>query len=280
LLTIYAAALTTWRLFPFQFTVRPGAIWQKIEAGRIGVIPFRTLAGSPDAIVKLAELTLAGIPLGALAMSAGARRGQRRAVPVAALLATAFVAVVEGLVVFTTSGAADTGHILAGAGGALVGAVVAGQLSHRDVQRPALSRGATSLWAGVVGWVGVMTAYEWSPFTFRFTKEAIKDGLERLTLLPFGFYARDAPPIAFLNITRKTLLGVPLGLLLALALGRQWPSIPRLLRVAFTFFAVVVFLTILEAGQILLPERVPESTDVILPAVAATVAAWLVTPQR
>ena len=280
LLACYAAGLVAWRLFPFQFTVRPGAIWQKIETGHIAFVPFRTLAGSPDAIVRLAELALAAVPLGALAMFVGVKRGQRRAVATATVLSTAFLAVVEGLSVFTRSGTADTGAILAGASGALVGAVVAGQISGREVQQPAWSRRAVGLWAGVLAWVGAVAAYEWHPFAFRFTKEAIKDGLQRLTLLPFGFYARDAPPAAFVNVARKTLLAVPLSLLLVLALRRQWPSVPRSLRVIFTCLAVAILLTILEAGQIFLPERVPESTDVLLPTAAASVAAWLATRHR
>jgi VanZ family protein len=280
LLALYAVGTAAWRLFPFQFTVRPGTIWQKIEAGHVSIVPCRTWAGSSDVAMNLAALALAAAPLGALALLTGVRPGRRRRVAHAVILAAAFLAVVEGLAVFTRSGTADTGNILVGACGALVGAVLAAEVTHREVQEPVLSRAGAGWLLGVLAWAAVVAAYEWSPFTFRFTKEAIKDGLDRLTLLPFGFYARDAPPAAFLNVARKTLLAVPLGLLLVFALKRQWPSLPRSLRLAFACLAVVLLLTILEAGQILLPERVPESTDVLLPAAAATLAAWLATRQR
>jgi VanZ family protein len=280
LLSAYAAVFAAWRLFPFEFTVRPGALWRKVESGQVALVPFQGVAGSPEALGRLVELTLAAVPLGALGMLIGVRPGRRRPVILALMLAAAFLAVVEGLAAFTLSGSADTGSILAGAAGALAGAVVVGQVSNRQVQRPAIAPGARRLWAATVAWVLLVVASEWNPFRFRFTKEAIEDGLQRLTLVPFGFYARDAPPIAFLNITRKTLLAAPLGLFLALAVGRQWPSVPRPLRVAFTCVGVAGLLVVLEAGQIFLPDRIPDVTDVMLPAAAATLAAWLATRQR
>jgi VanZ family protein len=251
-----------------------------VEAGQLALIPFQGVAGSAEAIGRPVELALAAVPLGALGVLIGVRPDRRRPVALAVLLAAAFLAVIEGLAAFTVAGTADTSNILAGAAGAFVGAFVVGQASHREVQRPAIVAGARRLWVAAAAWVLLIMASEWNPFRFHFTKEAIKDGFERLTLVPFGFYARDAPPIAFLNITRKTLLVAPLGLFIALAVGRQWPSVPRSLRVAFTCLVVVALLTILETGQIFLPERIPDVTDVALPAAAATLAAWLASRQR
>jgi VanZ family protein len=93
-----------------------------------------------------------------------------------------------------------------------------------------------------------------------------------MSLLPFAGYYRGSELKAFSDLLLKVWLSLPLGAAAGWAMFRQTPG-----RVAFTAWFVLAtgFFAGVEAGQLLLPSRVPDPTDVLTGVVTSGLGLWL-----
>ena len=66
LLLGYAAVWIVLGLVPFDFTLRPAELAEKVRAGRITLIPFSNLHGVIDGVLTIAGDALVAAPIGAL----------------------------------------------------------------------------------------------------------------------------------------------------------------------------------------------------------------------
>ena len=88
--------------------------------------------------------------------------------------------------------------------------------------------------------------------------------------VPFSGYYWGNPLNAFGELTTKLLLGVPVGALLQMiytpgtSAGRRWQA-AGILTVSFCIFLVI------ELGQLLLPSRYPDQTDVYIGTAGACI---------
>jgi VanZ family protein len=121
-------------------------------------------------------------------------------------------------------------------------------------------------WFLAAACLGLVIFVNWHPFNFSTDIGTALDRLRNLSWLPFADYYQGSY-INFLNQTvRKTLLFVPIGLLLA-SLGTSKNG-------GFYVFCMVLALAvalILEIGQAFLPSRYPSVTDVFLETSGAAV---------
>jgi glycopeptide antibiotics resistance protein len=88
--------------------------------------------------------------------------------------------------------------------------------------------------------------------------------------VPFSGYYWGNPLNAFGELTTKLLLGVPVGALLQMIYSPATSAARRWQAIAILFISFGVFLVI-ELGQLLLPSRFPDQTDVYI----GTAGGWL-----
>jgi glycopeptide antibiotics resistance protein len=129
-------------------------------------------------------------------------------------------------------------------------------------------------------WTGVLVSYHWQPFDFTLEPHRVVAGVHELLSLPFSSYYAATTWHAVMELLRKSLLALPLGMLLRLS----WPdgdrrrspiSQARLVLLAGLGFCLLLAV---EVGQIFLPARVPDMTDTILGELGVVAGLWLIGP--
>jgi glycopeptide antibiotics resistance protein len=185
---------------------------------------------------------------------------------------------VEAAQVFVISRVADTTDVVFGAAGLLAGAWLA--LGLQPVPQAADHRAADRRWPAVVAaavWLAGVAASEWTPFDFSSDPGLVARHWAALFTLPFVNYFHASEWNAFINLVQKMLLVVPLGLLVAMGLGVD--DTRSAARSASAVLLTGMLLGVIELGQVFLPTRYPDATDVILGTLGGGAAillmAWL-----
>jgi VanZ family protein len=201
---------------------------------------------------------------GGLLGASFAGHGRRRYV-LGATCAVSFALLVEAARIFFVSNRANAAHVAVAACGSAVGAIAAAGLSGR------LSLSAKRIVALVL-LVGFIAYIEWQPFVFVLDAAAVARKLPRgASLLPLYHYAMGGRAEDVRLFVRSVVL------LAAAAVAVLWvPGRPKgrrsiLLAALLAGGLGLVF----EAGQLLIPSRVPSTTDVFCFALGGAVGAWL-----
>jgi glycopeptide antibiotics resistance protein len=269
LLTAYAAVWLVLGLLPFDVTIRPAELAQKFRAGRIHITP---LYGGPRAASQVIVSTaILAAPIGALAALGWPRARQAAAWSAGALSGAAAIAGLELCQVFIFSRTASMDDAIGGAIGASAGAVLAWRLSRsgQDVS----STSAVRLWPVPVLllWLLVIAIRHWSPFDFVVTGDMVRSRWPAMMQVPFRSYYWANPFGALGEAITKVFLGLPVGILLALAVPVQRSRFLRLARMALVILIGLAIFTAVEVGQMFLPSRYPDETDILL----GVFGAWL-----
>jgi glycopeptide antibiotics resistance protein len=261
LLALYAAAWVVLGVLPFDFILRLEELGDKVREG--GVV-LDLLGHGHDLSARF--LDAAGSAL--LAVPVGALAGLLLPPLAAAAAGTGAVGALEVLQVFVRSRTADITDVIGGVAGALAGVMVVRRWARGDTltARGVHPGAQRHLWAAglLVIWCGVLVVRHWDPFEFRLDPAFVKARLSHLAQLPFRGYYWAMPLNALAEAITKILLGVPVGALLQIAVpagsGRALAA-ARLMALAGV--SGVIFLGV-ELGQVLLPSRYPDLTDVLL----------------
>jgi glycopeptide antibiotics resistance protein len=261
---LYAAA----QLLPFDITLEPSELAEKFRAGRIVLAPFASgvaMSGSWLAGASLAALAAA--PLGALLVWAASRSVRAAAVTLGLVL----VAGVEAAQVLVVSRVADTTDIVFGAIGLLSGAWLAASLAPAASTRDGADsdRRWPAVVAAVVWLLGVAIA-EWTPFDFSLDPDLVARHWAALTTVPFLNYFAASEWNAFVNLVQKMMLVIPLGILIGV--GLRVDQAPSSARAVAAVLQTGLLLAVIEVGQVYLPSRAPDMTDVILGTLGAGLA--------
>jgi len=261
-LIAYAFVWTAVNLAPLDITLDLGELSQRVHSGMITIVPF---AGAGQPLTRVAWDALIGvvsaIPLGALGVVSGPRDGRARAPLVAFGAGAALVVAMEGAQIFIASHAADMTDVLCGSLGVGLGVVFAGRLlppRHAVASRPlaAAGRGAALLLAC---WVLMLVVYHWMPYDFTVNRGMIRGKIAALSFVPFAGYAGGSDLNAVNDLLAKLGLAAPLGVLAAYVQRRR--SRPaHSIAIALGLFAALF--AVIEAGQLFLPTRSPDPTDV------------------
>jgi hypothetical protein len=176
---------------------------------------------------------------------------------------------------------------ISGSAGAAAGAWLADRWL-RDVSRQdhePVPRSAVRPWAlAVLGaWIAVVVVRHWTPFDFEITGAMYHSRVGRLYAVPFSGYYWSNYLDALSEALTKILLGVPVGVLLHIfwpapaSRALRWTKVGMVL-----LFALCVF-TAVEVGQVFLPSRYPDGTDIVLGTLGAAfglVGVWLIDRAR
>ena len=272
-LTIYSVVLAIYLLLPMDVTVDLGALAGKYRAGRIVFNPLASPSLGWEHVPGLAADFVMAAPVGVLALVGWRAAGHQRRWT-ALVLVTLFFFSAELAQIFVRSRSADVVDFLANCLGGGAGVLVAYGVGVA-MRTGRIASAAPMLAAVLVLICAIHIVYNWSPFDFDWTHAAIPARAARLLSLPFASYYENPEFKALSDATVKLCLAAPLGVLLQLLTagpdtrraGRTRPAI--IVGVTLAFFVIV------ESGQVLLPSRYPDSTDIIL-AVAGVIAGMMV----
>jgi VanZ family protein len=277
LLTAFTLGWVFVNLAPFDITVDVGDLGSRLRSGQIALAPFSLsdfLAGRGlwDALAEM----LAAIPLG---MFGRLGPGRARRPVVAFGIGLLIVTAVEAAQIFIASHSASVTDILFASVGVAVGVWAGGHLVSSQ-RAPAADTGVNWRAACGVGiWIAILFAYHWRPFDFTVDPETIRQKLGTLSLLPFAGYRSGSYLNSLDNFMVKLALAVPLGIGYLAAVGRCRVSLSTV-SAAGIMCAAAIF-SVIEAGQLFLPTRVPDPTDVVVGACGVyagiRIGAWLTT---
>ena len=272
LLAGYVGLRTIFLLLPLDVTVSLSTLAEKYRAGRIRLAPFQDPANVGLIQDFTIDLILAA-PIGVLALLAWSGRHARRSAPAALALSVLYVGMLEAAQVFIVSRVADTTDLISGCLGAALGVFVAA----RFVPLTGANPPASGVYARVLIAVGVVVAYvayNWSPFDFVLSGEFVRQRLEAVTWVPFYSYYENPELKAAVDLVRKMCIAAPVGIAAAIGLAQKAGPFLRL-QWFLCSIGALVFFAVVEVGQLLLPERYPDVTDIVISMVAFAAAAWV-----
>jgi VanZ family protein len=298
LLAVYAAGWFILMALPLELTISPGALVHKLRTGGIILVPFTGQYESfSDGLWDVLGGALSAAPLGILAWLTALDWRWRSRVTGALLLGWAFVCAGEFVQVFEIHRVADVTDVIIGCVGVATsvwlatrrlrvataptpttstarGARPVAGARGRVSGSPAFSTAAPGAsWAAALAqtlaWCAVLVFYHWKPFDFTTDAHLIRERVRDLSLMPLAQYVHASTgPQLLMQMLVKGGLGVPLGALLArwirtwgLTTGSSGGS--RLAWVAGLTLALGI-LGGIEVGQIFLPDRVADITDVLV----------------
>jgi glycopeptide antibiotics resistance protein len=269
LLRMLAAYVLLWvilGLVPFDFTLRPQEIAEKFRAGRVVVRPFADHPG----LETILSVLLRSVPLGAFALVLAVARELRPSKVWALMIGIGAVSALEFGQLLTFSRTASATDVVLGIVGVLAGIAVTIRATGESADSSAAVR--VRLWPvlALLLWLVLIAARHWTPFDFRADGDFVRSRIPMFFQVPFSGYYWGNPLNAFGELTTKLFLGVPVGALLqmiytpATVAGRRWQAV-GILATSFAIFLGI------ELGQLLLPSRYPDQTDVYI----GTTGGWL-----
>ena len=269
LLRMLAAYVLLWAilgLVPFDFTVRPQELAEKFRAGRVVLLPFADHPG----LETILSVFLRSVPVGAFAMVLALARRLRPVKVWALTIGAGVIGALEMAQLFTYSERSTTTDVVLGVAGALTGIALTARATREDGAAPVAA--SVRFWpvVALLLWLVLIGARHWTPFDFRADGDFIRSRIPMFLQVPFTGYYWGNPLSAFGELTTKVLLGVPVGALLQMiyapgtSAGRRWQA-AGILTVSFGIFLVI------ELGQLLLPSRYPDQTDVYIGTAGACI---------
>jgi VanZ family protein len=281
----YAVFLVVYDVMPLDLTSSPHALYEKWEAGRIWVIPFASLHGSlVERLHVLGTEALPWLPLAALWVLSG------RASRLTAWSATVLVAIgVECVQLVVRSRVSDVTDVLSAAAGAALGAAAGGWLAARAPAALTPARGPRPADGAEVPLLALLGFFAWSvalgaalchPFRLHVDPATFDARVDQLLGVPFRLYGSGPGRQGLLRFLGTLFLFAPPGALLAVVWARVRGPWARRACAVGSVGAVGVVAVLIESAQVFLPEKVPDSTDVLAGTLggalgyAVLLAAW------
>jgi glycopeptide antibiotics resistance protein len=262
LLAAYAVVSAFSLLHPLDVTVDLGLLAHRWRAGRIILNPLHSDALQWDALPSVISDFVLAVPIGLFAALAGTAPGARRATVRALALGAIFFGLGELAQVLVQSRTADTFDLIVNLTGMATGVwLVTLTVSQQTGEQE--QPGSLVPVAGLVCCAALYVAYNWSPYAFTISAAMFRHRFEPLMAPPFRGYYLNPDFKALGDILVKTAMTMPIGIFLErwLRFGRS--PYRRLLMACALVVAAGVFGAV-ELGQVFLPSRYPDDTDVLL----------------
>ena len=254
-LNVYLLALLTFNVLPLDLTLSPVELYHKWSEGRIVLFPFSGLKGAlAEKIYETLTDILIWIPAGLLWSLAAKRTAWRTAA-----WGLISAGVIELAQLFVYSRVTDITDILLAGVGVLIGAQLAQRIT-AETMRTAPSR---ALWMFAWAlWAAIMLTIFWFPFDFdaaRFTLSRTQGSLTHPLLTNYYFGSEFR---ATNELLRKVGFFIPGGAL-CVAMSHRAGTL-RSPRWLFCTALITALALLIEAGQLLLPSKYADLTDVLI----------------
>jgi VanZ family protein len=260
-------------LAPFDVSVDLGDVAARLRTGAITLLPFGSSVSPVRQAWDATATFLSTVPIGTFAL-VGWRSGSTRRSALAAWgLGVAAVAAIEAAQIFIHSHAADITDVVFGALGTAAGVWIGVRTLGRPATDDVIDAATRTAAALMVLWALVICAYHWQPFDFGLDRALVGGKLSRISLVPFAGYFAGSELNAFSNLLSKIAVAIPLGLFAAFACRRS--SLGRPLLIAGWVAISGVFFSAVEFGQLFVPSRFPDPTDVLVGIAASLGGLWL-----
>jgi len=262
LLWLYLALLFGYNLLPLDLTISPVEIYHKWHDGKVILLPFgfHVENRAQFAYNLLTDVAL-WIPVSFLWILSDKKSRQQ------AWIWTVVTAIIlEGLQLLVYSRVSDITDILTAMIGAGIG-VWASRYWRANNREPERAESHTAQRLGmacVLAWLVVLAVVFWYPFNFNLDRTFLRVRLDMFDRVPFYSYYYGTEFRAITEVLHKVVFFAPLGILLALiGLPIRRQSFRRLFSV-FSLAAILMTAVIIELGQVALPDKIPDSTDIVL----------------
>lgn len=277
-LLAYVIGLFGYSMLPLDVVMSTRELAHKFENGQVEIIPF-TYSGVTfqDRVDDFLTSAILAVPVGMWGTIAF-RGPQTRpaAFGDAVFLAAGLLIAIEAVQLLIVSRYTSTTDALLGTAGAVVGIAVMRRVRERRLsgRSQAASQGCGSLkWWGASGvYAAVLVLVFWAPFDFTDDKTLVRQRWEAFRTLPLVRLHGGSDVHSLFQAIRMVARFAPLGALMALGVAgstRSWES----RRIGFILAATGVagWAVMIELGQVLLPSRFADSSDVLV----CVVGGWL-----
>lgn len=251
-LHLYLLVVLLFSILPLDMTVSAVEIYHKWMEGRLVLVPFSGLKGGvAENVYELSTDLLLWLPVGLLLAM------ERRSSSLGTAIHVGLLAIgVELAQLFVYSRVTDiTDPLLAALGGGL-----GGYLASREQKLIFfISSRSSNFWYRTWGaWAVTMVVGFWFPFDFAVSSALVENAQDMLTRLPFLTLYQGTEFRAINEIIRKIALFIPGGLIFGMAVSKSGGSV----RVGGLLMLMLA--SIIEVGQLFLPGKVADTTDILL----------------
>jgi glycopeptide antibiotics resistance protein len=263
LLHVYLLALFVFSVLPLDLTLSLVEIYHKWREGRVFLLPFTGLKGSAfENTYETITDILIWVPVGLF----WALERKSSLLKIAAI-GWLTAGIIELAQLFVYSRVTDITDIMLGGVGSALGGLLAIQVRQTQFGlKDVPARFWYFLWSL---WALMVFAVFWFPFDFRSTGVSVNEAWQAITRLPFLTLYQQSEFRAINEILRKIGFFLPGGILLGLGVAARSTEMSRgATRHAGqpAFFLLVLTAVAIEAGQLFLPGKFADLTDVILEA--------------
>lgn len=273
LVAVYLLLLFGYNILPLDLTLSPVELYHKWGEGRVLLVPFSaaypTLALQAYDLFSDVAVWIPAAMLWAYAYKTSTMRIWWYVLGSALAL--------EILQLFVYSRVSDTTDIFTAAVGGAIGLWIARAWQAKVPQqgsgndRAAPGRSTLLPWLVLAAWLAVVLTVFWYPFDFNFDRAFVRDRLLGARRLPFEALYFGTEFRAITEVIHKAGFMLPFGALLGYVFNRGARRLPRGLVHAAAILVIVLVAAVIEAGQLFLPAKIADMTDVMLESAGAVV---------
>lgn len=274
----YVVGFMGYSMLPLDIAMSTGELARKFDSDRIEIIPFSYAYESLwHATYSYSTQVFLAIPIGMWGTVAYRRRGATlRNFMEALLWAVGVLITIELAQLFLISRFTSTTDVLVGTVGAITGVAVIRRLQRRHPAGQSLVYDHEN---SAFGWLAAFTGYAillaivfLAPYDFTGDRSLIKQRLEAFQSMPLARLHSGSDLHSLFGTIRMAVWFAPFGALGAFCVTR-WATSRRTSRFWLVIMALIVagWALVIELGQVLLPSRFADLTDVMV----CTAGGWL-----
>jgi len=258
----YVLFLILYNVMPLDLTLNPTDIYHKWKRGAINLIPFAFKVESFSLLVynTLVDI-LIWVPISFFLVRV---KRVSKFTAIISVLGIAFT--IECIQILIVSRITDTTDLITAFIGGIIG-VLLGTIIKGDepvhYENKIFSKRMIKGTVLFLCWISIVTIIYWFPFNFVLDKHLIRQQLGSLSLIPFKHYQANGIFNAITQLFRKIVFFIPAGVIIAYTVsGHRYLSKSQKMMISvFWMLSMGAFAALIEVGQFLLPQRIPDLTD-------------------
>jgi VanZ family protein len=255
----YLSLLLLLHALPLDLSARPGPLYAQLEDGRILLVPFSSWTG-PSSFFNSLQTVLFWMPVGWFLVRI--RGWSLMGAVIAAALGAALFELIQ---IFVLSRITDSTNIILGSAGALTGGIIGTWKKKWKITPDSSSTKKTVLGALIFsGWLLLVIRSFWAPFTFTLDKDFLRDRINEIGLVPLQTYLGKPYTMSAFNILELFVYFIPLGIIFSTFITRRLGRDSARVMAGLFFIIACLLAVLVELGQVFIPGRYPDITDVII----------------